>query len=76
MDLRTRAILTVPLDGSEKDQAFEESINRLFVVRNCATCYYSKWSVDKTSVVCERVNQDAPAWAIAMGCQAFDYLPF
>ncbi len=76
MDLQTRAILIVPIDDGEKDSAFEESINRLFVVRSCATCYYSKWSADKTVVTCERVNSAPPAWAIAMGCGAFDYLPF
>lgn len=76
MDLRTRAILTVPIDGAEKDSAFEESVNRLFVVRSCATCYYSDWNADKTQVTCERVKAAPPAWAIAMGCGSFDYLPF
>lgn len=76
MDLQTKAILIVPIDGAEKDATFEESINRLCVVRSCANCYYSEWSKDKTAVTCERVKATPPAWAIAMGCSAFDYLPF
>lgn len=76
MDLQTRAILIVPIDGAEKDAAFEESVNRLFVVRSCATCYFSKWNADKTAMTCERVKSVPPLWAVAMGCKDFDYLPF
>lgn len=76
MDLQTKAILIASTNDEAKDAAFEESVNRLFVVRSCATCYFSKWNADKTEMTCERVKIVPPLWAVAMGCKDFDYLPF
>lgn len=76
MDLVTKAILIVPIDDDAKNAAFEEAIARLTVVRSCANCYKAIWSDDKTTVTCGSMGVPPPAWAIAMGCSNFDYLPF
>lgn len=56
--------------------AVESALNTAVGVVGCASCVHSNWNVDGTAVTCEYYRQPAPLWAIAVGCQEFDYLPF
>lgn len=75
MDIKTRAIVTVDPKSLDKN-TFEEVLNMITVVRSCANCYHADWNADKTAVKCGKFNAAPPLWAVAMGCDAFDYLPF
>lgn len=75
MELKTRAIVVVQTEVVPVP-AVEEAINTITVVRSCANCYHAQWNDEKTSVYCDKALSQPPLWAVAMGCNNFDYLPF
>lgn len=83
MALQTRALLklniittTTSPDRVKLVQVNEDMLNEVLVVRNCFNCDYSAWNKDKTAVNCTKFNATPPLWAIACGCEEFDYIPF
>ena len=83
MGLKTRAILianvtTPTMDKSRKAamKANEDVLNEAMIVRSCFNCTEAQWNKDFTEVKCTKFNAAPPAWCIACGCDAFDYIPF
>lgn len=57
-------------------EAALEALAKVIQPRTCVTCMSSKFSEDGATMYCEKVKANAPAWAIAYGCDNHDYLPF
>lgn len=76
MALQTTVRLIPTYNMTDEQRAFlEPLVASQVIVQGCLTCTYSEWD-DAMNVRCTQFNSVPPHWAVAIGCQNYDYLPF
>ena len=76
MPLKTELLL-IPTHNLDDNNAkmLTALINAQVIPKGCLNCTNATWS-DAHEVRCNVYNNTPPHWAVAIGCQEFDFIPF